>query len=216
MIQFASRQTPRSETKFSAMSLPTTANVPSFHEYRTELARVLASFPPGEIEKAVSLILETWHQGAQILTCGNGGSASTASHYVTDWGKMSYFCTRRPLHGHCLNDNIGMLTAYGNDNGYDQVFSLAVENYGRAGDLLVVVSGSGNSPNVVKAVETAKARGMRTLAICGFDGGKVKQLADQSVWVRSHDMQICEDCHLVFGHFVMKALTGELLNLSSD
>lgn len=144
----------------------------------------------------------------KIMLCGNGGSASTASHYVTDWVKMCLVSKQKKLNAICLSDNIGMLTAYANDLSYDEVYSKQVESYGNRGDLLIVVSGSGNSKNVINAITSAKRNHIRTLGIVGYDGGKVKEIVDDFFHVPSFDMQICEDLHMVFGHIVMKKLTS--------
>lgn len=160
------------------------------------------------IENAIELIRETATSGAKIITCGNGGSAAAASHYITDWNKMVNLATGAKFRGFSLCDNIGLITAFGNDISYDEIFSGQLKSILDPGDLLVAVSGSGNSPNVLRAVEYASQTGARTLAIVGYDGGKLKPLCDCSVHVPSFDMQICEDFHLIFGHMVMKDLCG--------
>lgn len=161
----------------------------------------LAAFQAG-----VDLIKKKFEDGKKIITCGNGGSASTASHYIIDWNKMINLATGKKFRGISLCDNIGLITAYGNDISYDEVFAGQLKAIMDEGDLLVAVSGSGNSPNVIKAVEYANSIGGETLAVVGYDGGKVKKLANRAVWVDSFDMQLCEDVHLMFGHMVMKAL----------
>jgi D-sedoheptulose 7-phosphate isomerase len=160
------------------------------------------------IGAAISLIASKFEAGKKIFTCGNGGSASTASHYVTDWTKMVNLATGKRFRGFSLCDNIGMITAFGNDLSYDEVFSGQLRAVMDEGDLLIAVSGSGNSPNIVKAVEYANSIGGDTLAILGYDGGKVLPLARHHVLVPSFDMQMCEDVHLMFGHMVMKTLCG--------
>ena len=159
-------------------------------------------------QDGVDLIKKKFEDGKKIITCGNGGSASTASHYITDWNKMINLATGKKFRGISLCDNIGLITAYGNDISYDEVFSGQLKAIMDEGDLLVAISGSGNSPNVVKAVEYANSIGGDTLAVVGYDGGKVKELSKAAVWVESFDMQLCEDVHLMFGHMVMKTLCG--------
>lgn len=159
-------------------------------------------------QAGVDLVRSKFLEGRKIITCGNGGSASTASHYITDWNKMVNLATGKKFRGVSLCDNIGLITAYGNDLSYDDVFSGQLAALMDEGDLLIAVSGSGNSPNVLKAVEYANANGGHTLAVVGYDGGKLKKLAHDSVWVPSFDMQLCEDVHLMFGHMVMKTLCG--------
>jgi D-sedoheptulose 7-phosphate isomerase len=166
-----------------------------------------------EINNAISLIKSKFISGSKIITCGNGGSAYTASHYITDWNKMVNIATGRQFKGISLCDNIGLLTAFGNDISYDDVFSGQLKSILSPEDLLITVSGSGNSPNVIRAIEYANSVGAHTLAIVGYDGGKSKLLSKQSVWINSFDMQLCEDLHLMFGHMVMKELCNTDINI---
>jgi D-sedoheptulose 7-phosphate isomerase len=160
------------------------------------------------IDRGIELIRSKFDSGNKIITCGNGGSASTASHYITDWNKMVNLATSRKFRGISLCDNVGLITAYGNDISYEEVFAGQLKALMDPGDLLVAISGSGNSPNVLKAVEYANEIGGDTLAVVGYDGGKLMPLCKQAVWVPSFDMQLCEDVHLMFGHMVMKTLCG--------
>ena len=164
-----------------------------------------------EIINGIKLIQDAIIKGKRVAVCGNGGSAVAASHYITDWNKMIYAHTGLKFNGICLSDNIGLITAYSNDLSYDEVFSEQVKNLLNEGDLLITLSGSGNSENVVKATNVANDMKVNTLAISGYDGGKLKQVSNNSVWIRSNDMQLCEDAQTVFGHMVMKSLCGERL-----
>jgi D-sedoheptulose 7-phosphate isomerase len=159
-------------------------------------------------QRGIDLIRDAFLAGHKVVTCGNGGSASTASHYITDWNKAGSMATGRRFRGLSLVDNVGLVTAFGNDVGYDDVFAGQVRACVDEGDLLVALSGSGNSPNVLRAVVAAHEVGADTLAVVGYDGGKLMQIAHHAVWVPSFDMQLCEDLHLMFGHMVMKALCG--------
>ena len=158
------------------------------------------------IDSSIELITKKYQKGSKIITCGNGGSAHTASHYITDWNKMIYLATGKQFKGISLCDNIGMITAYANDVNYNEIFSGQLTSILDDGDLLIAVSGSGNSENVLNAVEFANNNGADTLAIVGYDGGKLKKIAKYNFWVPSFDMQLCEDIHLMFGHITMKAL----------
>ena len=180
----------------------------SVSSYFDHLSQMMGKLDHASVENAISLIKKSWLDKKQILICGNGGSALTASHYITDWNKMAYLATGKPFRGQCLSDNMGLVTAYSNDISYADVYSEQLKNMMDPGDLVIIVTGSGNSENVVRALEYANANGGTTLAICGYDGGKVKKIAQQSLWVPSFDMQICEDLHFVFGHLVMKSLCG--------
>src|SRR5688572_227498 len=159
-------------------------------------------------QAGIDLVNAAFQAGKQIITCGNGGSAYAASHYITDWNKMVNLATGRQFRGISLCDNIGIVTAFANDVSYDEVFAGQLKAILARGDLVIAVSGSGNSRNVVKAVEYANQAGAETLAIVGYDGGTLKKIARHCVWVPSFDMQLCEDVHLMFGHMVMKALCG--------
>ena len=159
-------------------------------------------------EAAVALVKTKFDQGRQILTCGNGGSAYAASHYITDWNKMVMLATGKKFRGISLCDNIGIVTAFANDVSYDEVFAGQLKSLLEPADLVIAVSGSGNSRNVVRAVEYASEAGADTLAVVGYDGGALRRIARYSVWVPSFDMQLCEDVHLMFGHMVMKTLCG--------
>jgi D-sedoheptulose 7-phosphate isomerase len=159
------------------------------------------------IAKFIELIKTKFLGRKKIFTCGNGGSAYTASHYITDWNKMVNLATGNPFFGYSLCDNIGIITAFGNDVSYDEIFSGQLKSIMNKEDLLIVVSGSGNSPNIIKALEYANSIGAETLAIVGYDGGLAKKIAKNVCWIPSYDMQLCEDVHLMFGHMVMKELT---------
>lgn len=172
---------------------------------------VIKNLDHQEVESAISLIKETIHKEKRVAVCGNGGSAQAASHYITDWNKMVYAYTGLKFNGICFSDNIGLITAYSNDLSYNDVFSEQVKNLLNEDDLMITLSGSGNSENVVKATNIANEMKVNTLAICGYDGGKLKKISRHSVWIRSNDMQLCEDAQTVFGHMVMKSLCGERL-----
>ena len=177
-----------------------------FRQYSTKLINTIKLVDASEWDAAISKIAEKYNKDKQILICGNGGSASTASHYVTDWNKMTQHYNRRGMRGISLTDNVGIITAYANDYCYEDIFAEQVKNYAVPNDLLITVSGSGNSPNIIKAIDTANRLGVETLAVVGFSGGKAAEKANSKVHVPVDDMQISEDLHLVFGHMVMKAL----------
>lgn len=183
----------------------------SISNYIREHNAVMNSVDMEALQAAVTLVKDHWERGSKIITCGNGGSASTASHYITDWNKMAYLASGRPFHGICLSDNPGLVTAYSNDISYDDVFAEQVKNWLAPGDLVIAISGSGNSENVVRALNYANANGGVTLAVSGYDGGRIRKIAHHNFWVPSYDMQICEDIHLSFGHLVMKALCQETI-----
>jgi D-sedoheptulose 7-phosphate isomerase len=169
---------------------------------------LLRTLDVGAFEAGILMVKAAFESGRQIITCGNGGSAHAASHYITDWNKMVNLATGRKFRGISLCDNIGTITAFANDIAFEETFAGQLKSILEPGDLVIALSGSGNSANVVRAVEYANGAGAETLAVVGYDGGRLKQIAKHSVWVPSFDMQLCEDVHLMFGHMVMKTLCG--------
>lgn len=143
----------------------------------------------------------------RIYTCGNGGSAATASHYCCDFNKGLSEQLDVKYHFECLNDNIATLMAVANDFSYDEVFRYQLRNKMKQGDVLIGISGSGNSKNVVNAFECAKEIGGITIAIVGYAGGILKEMADYCIHVNINDMQISEDIHLVLDHMMMCVLS---------
>lgn len=190
----------------SEFSMTTKFNVSN---YLAAHARLAMDLDTDAFLTGIDMVRSAFENGQKIITCGNGGSAFTASHYITDWNKMINLSTGKKFRGVSLCDNIGLVSAYGNDLSFNDVFSGQLEALMDEGDLLVAISGSGSSTNVLMAVETAKRLGGNTLAVVGYDGGKLMPMCDHGVWVQSFDMQLCEDVHLMFGHMVMKSLCGD-------
>jgi D-sedoheptulose 7-phosphate isomerase len=160
-----------------------------------------------EINAAMNALTDARNRGATIWTMGNGGSAATASHFVCDFSKgLSQALGGRKYDLRCLSDNIPIVTAIANDIGYEDVFLYQIHGLIRPDDLLIAISGSGNSPNVIKAVEYAKQIGAKVIGLTGYDGGKLRALADYPLHVPQDDMQITEDIHMMFDHLMMKVL----------
>jgi D-sedoheptulose 7-phosphate isomerase len=177
--------------------------------YLARLQNVLgSSIDKEEIDNAVAVVESAWKDGKQIITLGNGGSAMTALHFITDWNKSIYLATGTPFRGRTLVDNTGLLLAYGNDVSFEDLFVEQLKNVMMPGDLVLAISGSGNSENVIKAVDYANANGAVTLGLCGYKGGKLRQKARHILWARVEDMQLSEDVHAIFGHIVMQRLCG--------
>jgi D-sedoheptulose 7-phosphate isomerase len=174
--------------------------------YFARLDCVLKAFNHKSIDHAISLIADAWHEGRQIITFGNGGSSLTALHFINDWNKSVFMRGLRPFRGRSLVDNIGLITSYGNDIAFEDIFVEQLKNVLLPGDLVIAISGSGNSENVIRAVEYANKNGAVTLGLCGYSGGKLKECAQHCVWAAVNDMQLTEDVHAVFGHIVMQCL----------
>ena len=141
-------------------------------------------------------------QGGQIFLCGNGGSAATASHMANDLGKGASYGRERPFKVIALTDNVPWMTALANDIDYESVFSEQLRNFARPGDVLIGISGSGNSQNVLNAVQVAREKGMTTVGLIGFGGGKLAGMVDLSVVVDSHHMGRVEDVHMILVHLI--------------
>jgi D-sedoheptulose 7-phosphate isomerase len=176
--------------------------------YLSRLARVLESLDRSQIDNAIQLIADTWQAGKQIITLGNGGSSLTALHFINDWNKSIFMASRKPFRGRSLVDNIGVVMAYGNDTSFEEIFIEQLKNVMQEGDLVLAISGSGNSENVIRAVDYANDNGAVTLGLCGYRGGKLKERAQHIVWADVDDMQLSEDVHFFFGHIVMQRLCG--------
>lgn len=177
-------------------------------EYFDRLSRVVAALDRASIDRAVALVAHTWSDGKQIFTMGNGGSSLTALHFINDWNKSVFMASKRPFRGRSLVDNIGLIMSYGNDLSFQDIFVEQLKNLLQPNDLVIAISGSGNSENVIRAVNYANENGAVTLGLCGFNGGKLKQLAQHVIWVNVDDMQLSEDVHFMFGHMVMQRLCG--------
>jgi D-sedoheptulose 7-phosphate isomerase len=184
----------------------------SVENYILSLNSVLAKVDKEQIKKAISLVKDSFSKEKKIITCGNGGSAYNASHYITDWNKMTNITKKKNFFGFSLCDNVGLITAYSNDIGYDHIFKGQLECILQEDDLLICISGSGNSKNVLNAAEYANSKGATTLAIVGYDGGELINKCKHSVHVPSFDMQICEDVHLIIGHMITKELADFKIN----
>ena len=176
--------------------------------YLSKLAALLPALDRTQIDNAINLIAETWQAGRQIITLGNGGSSLTALHFINDWNKSIYMATGKPFRGRSLVDNMGVVMAYGNDNSFEDIFIEQLKNVLQEGDLVLAISGSGNSENVIRAIDYANDNGGVTLGLCGYRGGRLKERARHVVWVDVDDMQLAEDAHFFFGHIVMQRLCG--------
>jgi len=174
--------------------------------YLARLKALICELDYQAIDSACSLIADAWRNGKQIITLGNGGSSLTALHFINDWNKSVFLKWRRPFRGRCLVDNVGLVMSYANDISFEDVFVEQLRNVLQTGDLVIAISGSGNSENVIRAVQYANENSATTLGLCGYDGGKLKKFAQNYVWVPVNDMQLAEDIHMIFGHIVMQNL----------
>lgn len=154
----------------------------------------------------INLLIETYNNEGTIYVFGNGGSGANATHFCGDLLKGVSSGLDKRFKAVCLNDNRPAFEAIANDCSYEDVFVEQLKNFLKKEDLVIGISGSGNSANVVKALEYSNSKGVRTVAICGFDGGKIKQIAKLAVHVNINDMEISEDIHSTISHCVKKIL----------
>jgi D-sedoheptulose 7-phosphate isomerase len=177
--------------------------------YLSKLSNLLIKIERQQIDNAVQVVADAWLAGKQIITLGNGGSSMTALHFVNDWNKSVYLSTKKPFRGRSLVDNMGLVMSYANDISFEDVFVEQLKNILLPGDLVLAISGSGNSENVIRAVNYANANGAVTLGLCGYQGGKLKDVAHHVLWADVDDMQLAEDVHSIFGHIVMQKLCSK-------
>ncbi len=168
--------------------------------YFSTLSRTIGKLPLVALEEIAETILNAYYQGRMIFLFGNGGSAALASHLACDLGKGTINGHSRRLRVLALTDNVPLITAWANDSNYEDVFSQQLSNLVNRDDVVVAISGSGNSPNVLRALKVARAAGAVTVGLSGFQGGKMKELCDQCMIVPCDNMQIIEDLHLCAAH----------------
>ena len=182
-------------------------------DYRNEITQyfekekaVLDNISKDDLNTLMNVLVQAKEDGKTIFIMGNGGSAATASHYVCDFNKGISYGKDKMFKFICLNDNIPTMMAYANDMSYADVFVGPLRNFMQAGDIVIGISGSGNSENVVRAIQYANENGGVTVGITGYSGGKMKQMSKYNVHVPVDDMQITEDLHMVLDHCMMKIL----------
>lgn len=184
-----------------------TAPEKHFTDYWRRMSVVMEQMDWAPVAELGHELLDCWKTGRQVFMAGNGGSAGNTVHLANDF---LYAMSKRPGSGlrvHALSANSSVLTCLANDEGYDQIYSLQLGVLARPGDVLIVYSGSGNSPNILKALDEARRIGMRSYAVLGYSGGKAKALADVPIHIEVQDMQIAEDTQLILGHMLMQWLS---------
>ena len=170
--------------------------------YKTELLNAIDTIDLEKVSQAIEWFKEARAQGRHIFVCGNGGSASTASHFACDMVKGASYNRNHRFRIMALTDQLATLTAYANDVSYDCVFVEQLRNFAQPGDLVMALSGSGNSPNVIRAIEYANSIDCRTIALTGRDGGKLGPLAQLNIQVAAPHMGRIEDGHMIACHMI--------------
>ena len=175
----------------------------SFSErYKSDLFQAIESIDLTRVGRAIEILARARDEGRRIFVCGNGGSASTASHFATDLVKGASFGRSKRFRIMALTDSLPTITAYSNDVSYESVFVEQLKNFAQPGDVLVAVSGSGNSPNVLRAVEYAASIGCQTIGLSGRDGGALGKAAQLNIQVSHPHMGRIEDGHMVILHMI--------------
>ena len=188
------------------MNAPDSLPAIAFAGYASRLQRVLDGADWSGVASLARELRSCWATGRQVFICGNGGSAANAMHLANDFLYGVSKTAGQGLRVTALPANASVLTCLANDEGYDEVFSYQLAVQARPGDVLIALSGSGNSPNVVKALEQGARSGLLTDAILGYGGGRARSMADVAIHFAIDDMQISEDLQLVVGHMVMQWL----------
>jgi len=178
--------------------------------YLAELKAVLDGFETDRFTDLVEALLEAYEHNNNVFIMGNGGSGSTASHFVCDLNKGCCLDLPQKFKVTCLNDNLPSLLAYANDLSYESVFVEQLKNFFNEGDLVIGISGSGNSENVLRAIHYARENGGKTAGISGYAGGKLADRVDIPFVVRVDDMQKVEDVHMIVVHMIMQAVYAKL------
>lgn len=177
-----------------------------FAQYIAEIKATLDRLPPHQIQRVVDIILNAWHNGQQIFIMGNGGSAATASHMACDLSKNTAHANAPRLRVMSLNDNMALVSAHSNDNGYENVFAEQLKNFINRDDIVIAISASGNSANVLKAIRLANTTGAITIGWSGYEGGELAKLAQVPLVVPNHNIEQIEDIHLMLEHMVTVAV----------
>jgi D-sedoheptulose 7-phosphate isomerase len=179
-----------------------------FNDYSNRLQALLASTDWSSVETLSKAVRDCWKNGNQFFLCGNGGSAGNAIHLANDfvYGCASGGVADKGMRVQALSANPATMTCLANDTGYENIYSIQLETFAVPGDLLVVFSGSGNSPNIIEVLKMAKDIGVTSSAVLGFNGGKALEIADIPIHFPVDDMQISEDMQLVVGHMIMQWL----------
>jgi len=180
-------------------------------EYLEKLKEILDIFPHDSFERIAMALLAAYEENNHIFIMGNGGSGATASHFACDINKgCCADAHEKKFKVVCLNDNVPTMLAYANDLSYDKVFVEQLKNFLQASDLVIGISGSGNSENVLQAVSYAREKGAKTVGLCGFDGGRLSKIVDIPLIVDINDMQKVEDVHMIVVHMLMQYISSEV------
>ena len=183
--------------------------------YLTQLSRVVEVMPRAQIWNVIHVLLDAWRRGSRVFLLGNGGSAATASHMANDLNKLAIVPGQPRFKALALTDNIPLMTAWGNDTAYENIFVEQMLNFLEPGDVVLGISASGNSANVLKAMQVARHHGDVTVAFSGRNGGKLKDMVDHCILVPSDHIGHQEDLHMVLDHVIANTL-HELIEAEAE
>ena len=178
--------------------------------YWQELARMMQAMPFDTLTRAAELLFDCYRRGSTIFILGNGGSAATASHFACDLAKGTQAAGLPAFRVVSLSDNVPLMTAWANDANYDRIFAEQLATLIRPADIVIAISASGNSPNVLAAARVARQSGALAIALTGQDGGKLSRLVDLTIYVPARSIEQVEDAHLVIAHSLCVVLRGRL------
>ena len=184
----------------------TNVGVEFVDEYLNLLSETVNRISRQDIWKVVQALFAAWRDGRQIFLLGNGGSAATASHMANDLNKYTLVDGKRRMRAIALTDNVPLMTAWGNDSAYEDIFAEQLLNFVQSRDVVIAISASGNSPNVIKALQVARAQGAQTIGFTGDRGGKLKELVDQCIFIPDPQIGRQEDGHMILDHVIALAL----------
>jgi D-sedoheptulose 7-phosphate isomerase len=175
-------------------------------DYLDLVGSAINDLPEDKIQDVIDILIDAHDNGRQVFLLGNGGSAMTASHIACDFQKGLKECTGKRFRASAVTDNVAIMTAWANDTDYESIFAEQLDCLLEPGDVVIAISGSGNSPNVIKAVEKANQMGAITVGWSGFGGGKLAQVARKPLVINSDNMQRVEDLHMILGHLIFACL----------
>ncbi len=183
--------------------------------YFESLTQTIQGLPLESIDLVADVLLKAYHEGRMVYIFGNGGSAALASHFACDLGKGTANGSEKRFRVLALTDNVALITAWANDANYADIFGEQLANLVRPGDVAFAISGSGNSPNVLRGLRVAKQAGATTVGLTGFHGGELKEHCDACVIVPSDNMQIIEDLHLCVAHSLFTSIRRKICSTQS-
>jgi D-sedoheptulose 7-phosphate isomerase len=182
--------------------------IQDIEDYLNELKKTINHLDKNEINVFINLLIKARDEKKTVFIMGNGGSASTASHFCCDFNKGASYGYDKRFKFICLNDNTPTMMAYSNDVSYEEALVEQLKNFFEPGDYVIGISGSGNSENVVKAIEYANQNNGTTIGLTGYQGGKLKKICHHSVNMGVDDMQISEDLHMMMDHLSLRVIMG--------